>query len=251
VQGGELRPPLALTKAAPATEWPAGDGWLFEMKLDGWRLAAFRQPDRVVLQSRSGRDLGRYLPNIAAADARLEPGTILDGEVLIWRGQRTDFAALQRRITAGVDPAAPANYVAFDLLQHPTRGVTLQLPLSTRRELLTEVLDNAPLAIAVCPQTGDVAVADTWMADWMPIEGVMIKASASRCRLDTRGRGWLKRRATHTIDLLIGGVTGTLARPRMLLLGRRIGARVSYVGTQHRFPITRAWTSRNCSRSSA
>jgi ATP dependent DNA ligase domain len=85
-----------------------------------------------------------------------------------------------------------------DTTAHPSGPPAASTPLSTRRELLTEVLDNAPLAIAVCPQTGDVAVADNWMADWMPIEGVMIKAAASRYRLGTRGRGWLKRRATHT-----------------------------------------------------
>ena len=113
--------------------------------------------------------------------------------------------------------------------------MTLRLPLSTRHELLTEVLDDAPLAITVCPGTGDVAVADDWMADTMPIEGVMVKA-ARVASAGTRGRGSLKRRATHTIDCLIGGVTGTLARPRTLLLGRRIGARVSYVG--HTTPLS-------------
>jgi ATP-dependent DNA ligase len=64
--------------------------------------------------------------------------------------------------------------------------------------------------------------------------------------LGSRGRSWLKRRATHTIDLLIGGVTGTLARPRTLLLGRRVGPACPTSGTHHRFPITRAWTSQNC-----
>ena len=137
----------------------------------------------------------------------------------------------------GVDPAAPAHYGAFDLLQHPTRDATLQLPLSTRRELLTAVLDdalagdrgNAPKqATSPSRTTG-------WPIGW-PIEGFMIKAAASRYRLGTRGRGWLKRRATHTIDLEIGGVTGTLARPRTLLLGHRIGARVLYVG--HTTPLS-------------
>ena len=83
MQGGGLRPPLALMTADPVDRSPSGDGWLFEMKLDGWRLAAFRQPDQDVLQWRSGRDLGRFFPDIAAAVARLEPGTVLDSEVLI------------------------------------------------------------------------------------------------------------------------------------------------------------------------
>jgi ATP-dependent DNA ligase len=230
--GGELQPPVALMAAVPVTDWPVGDGWLFEPKLDGWRLAAFRRPRRVVLQSRSGRDLTRFFPDITAAVARLQPGAVLDGEVVIWDGQRTDFTALQRRITMDVDPTAPASLVTFDLLQHPSCGVVLSLPLSARRELLIDVLADAPPAVALCPQSADIAVANGWLADWTSagIEGVMVKAAASRYRLGARGHGWLKRRTTHTVDLLIGGVTGTLDRPETLLLGRRVGDRLSYVG---------------------
>lgn len=136
----------------------------------------FRPPRRVVPRSRAGRDLGRYFPRHRRSDSAPGAGTVLDGEAVIWDGQRTDFAALQRRVTAGVDPTAPAIYVAFDLLQRPTQGVVASLPLSARRALLVEALADTPPAIGACPQTDDVTVADNWMADWTPagIEGSSI-----------------------------------------------------------------------------
>jgi hypothetical protein len=80
----------------------------------------------------------------------------------------------------------------------------MSLPLSARGALLVEVVSDVPPAMTPA------------------VEAVMIKAASSRYRPGVRGRGWLKRRATQTVDLLVGGVTGTVGRPGTLLLGRRI-----------------------------
>jgi hypothetical protein len=74
-------------------------GFAFEPKFDGWRCIGFRSTDGVFLQSRQQRPLGRYFPEIAAGlAAQVPPGTVLDGELVVYRGGRLDFAALQRRI---------------------------------------------------------------------------------------------------------------------------------------------------------
>ena len=75
----------------------------------------------------------------------------MDGELDIWSGDRTDFAAVQRRVTVGVGPRAPACLVAFDLLQRPIEGVLLSWPLLARRELIIDPLVNASAAVALCP----------------------------------------------------------------------------------------------------
>jgi ATP-dependent DNA ligase len=219
-------------RVASIGQWPAGDGWRYEPKADGYRGLAFRQPERVFLQSRAGRNLARYFPDLVQAiTASLPPRSVLDGEVAVLAGDRIDFAALQRRITVGVDPAYPAYLIAFDLLQHPDRGVILSEPLSVRRDLLAGLLADASPAIALCPQSADVAVADEWIsAEWVAagFEGVVVKAASGRYK--PGGTGWWKRRVTETVDLIVAGITGTLDRPHTVLLGRYRAGRLSYVG---------------------
>jgi ATP-dependent DNA ligase len=131
----------------------------------------------VSLQSRAGRNLARYFPDLVQAiTASVPPRSVVDGEITVLADDRIDFAALQRRITVGVDPASAAYLIAFDLLQHPDHGVILNEPLSVRRDLLAGLLADASPAIALCPQSADVAVADEWMsAEWVAagFEGVL------------------------------------------------------------------------------
>jgi ATP-dependent DNA ligase len=93
--------------ARPIAALPAEDPravTAYEPKFDGWRLLVFRGPgEGVQLQSRSGRLLTGYFPEVARiARDHLPPGVVLDGEVIVWEGERRrlSFAHLQRRITA-------------------------------------------------------------------------------------------------------------------------------------------------------
>ncbi len=229
--GGGLRPPIALMTASPIDAWPTGD-YLIEPKFDGFRACLFRLPDRVVVQSRAGKDLAPYFPDVRAAAMALPTGTVLDGELVIWNGNRTDFALLQRRIARPGDPH-PANLVCFDLLQHAEAGVTTEQPLTLRRELLTAVVDTTALeTFALCPQTESLVQAEEWMQGWTAagVEGVVLKRPAGVYRPGRRD--WLKRKARTTVDLIIGGVTGKISAPRTLLLGqRRDDGRLAYRGS--------------------
>ena len=119
-------------------------GWAFEPKFDGFRCVAFRTVDAVVLQSRQQRPLGGYFPEILTALSELPVGVVLDGELVICRDGRLDFAALQQRIHPSASRARdlsvawPATYVVFDLLAR--RGKDLRSrPYTTRRAELEKL----------------------------------------------------------------------------------------------------------------
>ncbi|MGC4797158.1 ATP-dependent DNA ligase [Micromonospora saelicesensis] len=223
---GELRPPLTPMLAKAVDAVPEARDLAYEPKWDGWRALAFRRPDSVYLQSRAGRDITTYFPDITQAITEaVEPGTVLDGELVVWEGERTNFAHLQRRVTAGaqlpdITRRHPAHYVAFDLLSAPPVRPLLDRPLHERRALLTQLLADAPAQLTLSPQTTDLDQAAEWLTTWTAagIEGVVIK------RLDGRyepgWRGWQKVRAYRTTEAIIGGVTPSIDNPETLLLGR-------------------------------
>ncbi|MEV4416190.1 RNA ligase family protein [Catellatospora sp. NPDC049609] len=210
----------------------------YEPKLDGYRGLIITDRRGVRLQSRHGKQLGRYFPDlIKVARAALPEGVVIDGELVIWdaAANATSFSLLGRRITAGrglADEARrrPAHFVAFDLLQVSGQNI-MGLPLRRRRQRLERLLANTPLELTLCPQSRDPADAQTWLSDWSAagIEGVVIKP-LDKPYLPGQG-GWHKLRARTTSEAVLAGVTGPAGEPRTLLLGRRDGeGRLRYIG---------------------
>ena len=80
----------------------------------------------------------------------------------------------------------------------------------------------SPRPLQLVPQTGDIAVARQWLAQYsraaVGLEGVVIKATREPYR--SGRRGWQKLRVRNTHDVLLGAVTGTLDHPERLVLGR-------------------------------
>jgi len=116
-----LQPPVSPMLAAPAHVLPTGPGWAYEPKWDGWRALAFCQPGRVYLQSRTGKAVSAYFPDLTRIIAALPVGAVLDGELLVWDPDRarTSFPLLQRRVSGGTTvvrlaASHPAQYVVFD-----------------------------------------------------------------------------------------------------------------------------------------
>jgi bifunctional non-homologous end joining protein LigD len=99
------------------------EGWVFEEKVDGWRMLAYKDGDRVRLVSRNGRDHTRRFRDIAAAISKLSARTlVLDGEVAIYDQQlRSRFDWLREPDPAAV--ATPPFYMAFDLLYCDRRAI--------------------------------------------------------------------------------------------------------------------------------
>src|SRR3954453_6276686 len=115
-----VRPMIAVPALRLPTRCPGG--WAGETKMDGFRCIAHRGMNRVALQSRQQRPLGRYFPEIVCAVSELDVGVVLDGELVLWHEGRTDFTALQGRLHPGdsrtreLSLARPASYVVFDVL---------------------------------------------------------------------------------------------------------------------------------------
>src|SRR5215510_8937936 len=94
-----LTPPIEPMLAKLAEELPAGGGYLYEPKWDGFRALVFRGPDDVFIQSRDLRPLDRYFPDLHEVFLKQLPaGCILDGEIVIAGPKGLDFDALQLRL---------------------------------------------------------------------------------------------------------------------------------------------------------
>ncbi|MEU7802618.1 ATP-dependent DNA ligase [Micromonospora arborensis] len=235
-----LRRPVAPMLATPVDAVPEGPDLIHEPKWDGWRCIAFREDDGVYLQSRAGRNLTTYFPDVTRAVRTLPPGVVLDGELIVWQRGRTNFALLQQRITAGrgllrLAHDCPAHYVLFDLLADAGGEQILGLPLSERRARLEQLLVDAPPQLTLTPQTTDMREVWDWLTNWTVatgIEGVVSKRLAGR--YEPGRRGWWKYRTRVTTEAVAGGVTGSLRNPHTVLLGRRDRwGRLRYTGRTH------------------
>src|SRR5437879_13610855 len=122
------------------------DGMHYEPKWDGFRAIVFRDGEQVELGSRNERPLTRYFPElVSAARAQLPRRCVVDGEIVIVRGDRLDFDALLNRIHPAdsrvnlLATQTPASFVAFDLLALDEQSL-LEEPLRRRRGLLEDAL---------------------------------------------------------------------------------------------------------------
>src|SRR3981081_4611364 len=92
-------PPLAPMLSRAADALPAGEGWQFEPKWDGFRTLIFRDGDEILLQSRDEKSMNRYFPELLdPLRAALPERCVLDGEVVLAKNGSLDFEALQLRI---------------------------------------------------------------------------------------------------------------------------------------------------------
>jgi ATP-dependent DNA ligase len=195
-----LKPPIEPQLARSKAELPVGEQWVYEPKYDGFRAIAFVDGDECMIQSRSGKPLSRYFPELSFAPGRY----VLDGEIVIDGSEdEQDFDALSQRI----HPAAsrivllaeqtPARYVAFDLLAREDEAL-LELPLAERRAAL-ESLVSAP--VTVTPLTDDPARAEPWLQRG---EGVVAKDCRAPYRPGQR-TGMVKVKRLRTIDAVVAG----------------------------------------------
>ena len=141
-----LKPPIKPQLARSAKELPEGESWRYEPKFDGFRTIVFRDGDDVQLQSRNGRPMNRYFPDVVEQVLELpHDRLVLDGEMMVVVDGVQEFDLLSQRI----HPAAsrverlreetPAALVAFDLLAEGDE-VLCPLPYDERRERLAAVV---------------------------------------------------------------------------------------------------------------
>jgi ATP-dependent DNA ligase len=195
-----LRPPVLPQLARPRKVLPTGEGWVYEPKWDGFRSIAFVDGDEVYLQSRSGKPLSRYFPEL-----RFPPGRyVLDGEIVLFdeRG-RQDFDALGQRIhpaKSRIDMLAeqtPTKFIAFDLLARDDEKL-LDLTQAERRDALVQLVADP---VDLCPATTDPDEAEPWLQD---SEGVIAKRQDAPYKPGERV-GMVKVKRVRTIDAVVIG----------------------------------------------
>jgi ATP-dependent DNA ligase len=187
-----LTPPLSPQLARPRTSLPDDAGWAYEPKWDGFRAIAFVDGDETYLQSRNGKPLSRYFPEVTFPPGRY----VLDGEIVA-----ASFDTLGQRI----HPAAsrierlavetPARFVAFDVLALDDE-VLLERTFEERRAIL-ETFDGLELT----PIVRTAADAERWLREE---EGVIAKElDCPYCPGERRGMVKVKR--VRTIDAVVMG----------------------------------------------
>src|SRR5262245_1281837 len=225
---------LAETREDPFTR----EGWLFEVKLDGYRMRAACQNGEPILYSRKGLDYTESFPEIARAVKAIPfAGVILDGELVVTNAAgHPNFNMLQARAKLGAREAkraaieAPATLYVFDLLAFG--GYDLRkLPLVKRKQILRQVL----------PQTGPLRYSEHFEKNGealyeqvvrLGLEGIMAKKADGPYRTG-RSSDWLKIRADRVDDFVVVGFTkgkGTRSGFGSLHVGAYNGGKLVYCG---------------------
>src|ERR1700736_1644512 len=130
-------------EAQPASELPAGPEWHYEPKWDGFRCLAFRDNDKVELQSKSQKPLTRYFPELVAELKFLKAKKfVLDGEIVIPVDGKLSFDNLLMRIHPAesrvlkLSHETPCVFIVFDLLVDEHGKPLIAEPLRERRRRL-------------------------------------------------------------------------------------------------------------------
>jgi len=202
-------------EAKLVAELPAGEVWQYEPKWDGFRCVAFRNGERVDLQSKSGQPLARYFPEIVEALVKLKPKQfVLDGEIVVPIKGRFSFDDLLMRI----HPAAsrirklatetPAKLIVFDLLVNDrNKSLTDELLVNRRRKLdafaKKYLVKNKSIELSPC--TADLKIAKGWLAGaGVDLDGVIAKRTDMTYQSGNR-HGMVKVKRMRTADCVVGG----------------------------------------------
>jgi bifunctional non-homologous end joining protein LigD len=222
----DYRPMLATL----SDQLPRGDGWLFEVKWDGYRALGYVRNGEARLVSRNGNDLTARFAETAKALARAvrSPDCVVDGEVCALDEQgRPSFSAMQQG-KAGT----PIVYELFDVLELDGEPV-VDRPLTERRELLEQLLDRRVSTVQLSGAFDD-GEALLVAAKEQRLEGVMAKKAASRYAEGRRTRDWLKVKTHGEQEFVIVGYTkGEGRRARSfgsLVLAVNEGGTLRWVG---------------------
>lgn len=198
-----LEPPIKPQLARSRKELPEGERWRYEPKYDGFRTIAFRDGDEVYLQSRGGKPMNRYFPDVAEQIAAMPADrVVIDGEMVVTVDGVQEFDLLSQRIhpaASRVEKLAsetPAVFHAFDLLAAGGESL-LELPYDERRARL-EALDLGPVQLT--PTTADREDAAQWLTG--KSEGVIAKEGGEPY-LPGERKGMVKIKRLRTADCVV------------------------------------------------
>ena len=209
--------------------------WMWEPKLDGYRVVAF-VGGQVKLRSRRGLELAKSFPALASELAKQGASMVLDGEIVAFDEQgKPSFNALQNRFqlkTAGdiaaAEKSTPVMFYAFDLVHFA--GVDLrQAPYADRRRYLSQCLLPSALVRLVHATEDGVELYAAALASGF--EGVIGKRKQSKYEAGKRSSSWVKVKSTRSAEFVVGGYTrgkGSREPLGALLVGTWEGRKLRY-----------------------
>jgi ATP-dependent DNA ligase len=210
-----LKQPYLPMEAKSVEKLPSGDNWQYEPKWDGFRCIAFRDDDRVDLQSKSGQPLARYFPEVVEALLGLKAKQfVIDGEIVVPVKGKFSFDDLLMRI----HPAAsrvkkladetPAKLIVFDQLVDERGQALVDLALEQRRKKLDAFAKRhfaKNKSIELSPCTDDLKIAKQWLAGaGVDLDGVIAKRIDMPYQSGNR-QGMVKVKRLRTADCVVGG----------------------------------------------
>ena len=218
---GFIKPQLAtLTSKAPK-----GDGWIHEIKYDGYRVQAHVDKGKAKVFTRNGYDWTKRFSNIASAFA-LKSQSIFDGEVLVIHEDRTNFSELQADLASGRQDRMV--FYAFDLLFHNGEDLRSK-PQLYRKERLKELIDmiHPPILYSEHHEGDGQALFEA--AAKLNYEGIVSKRADAPYRSE-RTEAWLKIKTVQKGKFPVIGFVKDPAGVAALYLGKREGKDLVYMG---------------------
>jgi ATP-dependent DNA ligase len=218
-----LSPPLPPMEAKLVDALPPGPGWQFEPKWDGFRCLVFRDGEEIELQSKAGKPLGRYFPEVVEIVRRLAPDRfVIDGELVIPIGGVLSFDALQMRLHPAesrirkLSRETPAQLMLFDCLALGEERL-IDRPLAERRAALERFhAGTSEESLLLSPYTEDCDLARAWLdMAGGALDGVIAKHRDGR--YEPGERAMLKVKQMRTADCVVGGF-------RYASKGREVGS---------------------------
>jgi bifunctional non-homologous end joining protein LigD len=186
--------------------------WMWEPKLDGYRVIAVVRPDGVRLCSRRGLDLTPAFPRLRQELIAQNASMIVDGELVAFDADgKPSFNALQNRVQLksareidAADQQSPVLFYCFDLLHFAGIDLT-DRPYRDRRRYLSQCLLPTPLVKLVHATEEGLALQDAAVASGF--EGVVGKRKDSKYQAGRRSSAWLKVKPTTSAEFVVGGYT--------------------------------------------
>jgi bifunctional non-homologous end joining protein LigD len=222
----DISPMLATLVDKPVED----QGWVYELKWDGYRALSYVKTGSVDIRSRNNKSFNEKYYPIYNALKQWDVNAVVDGEIIVVNDKGfSDFSDLQNWRS---EADGQLIYYLFDLLWLDGVNV-MDRPLNERKELLASIApeDDSIIRMSInSDATGKELFA---LADKMGLEGIIAKRDDSKYVPGTRSKEWLKIKTEKRQEAIIGGYTkneGTNKQFSALLLGLFEGGEFRHIG---------------------
>lgn len=211
-------------------DWLGKKNYIFELKLDGFRIILYKDKDKIELLNKKGTDKTQEYPELQKLAKFIKPKScVLDGEVIIYdENGMPSFNLMQKRnLRTKFSISQPVTYVAFDILEIDGKKL-VDLPLFERKKILHDsIIEDKLIELPVETENGK--------ALWKEVvkrrlEGVIAKKKDSLYHIGTRSWDWVKIKNLNTADVVIVGYTSDKRSVSSLAMALYRNGKLEYIG---------------------